>query len=142
MKVSVIIPVYNVAPYVERCLTSVFQQTYGDIEIIIVDDCATDNSMEIVHKVVTVYSGLFTIQIIRHACNQGLSEARNTGIKSAKGDYLYFLDSDDAITADCIHLLVAPLSEYPNLDFVIGNFFSDKIIIIIAGIKSIKFILK
>ena len=94
MKVSIIIPVYNVDSYIETCLQSVFNQTYQNIEVIIVDDCGTDHSMEIVEKVVSTYKGTFSIKILHHNLNSGLSAARNTGIKNATGEYIYFLDSD------------------------------------------------
>lgn len=122
MKVSIIIPVYNVASYIEACIQSVFNQTYKNIEIIIVDDCGTDNSMEIIEKIISVYKGSFIIQILHHNQNQGLSAARNTGISHATGEYLYFLDSDDTISVDCITLLTAPILKGNNVDFVIADY--------------------
>lgn len=122
MKVSIIIPVYNVAPYIEACLQSVFSQTYKDIEVIIIDDCGTDNSMEIVKKIVSTYKGTFSIKIIHHDLNRGLSSARNTGIKNATGDYIYFLDSDDTITTNCITLLSKPILRGNHFDFIIADY--------------------
>lgn len=124
MKVSIIIPIYNVALYVEKCLRSVQFQTYSDIEIILVNDCSTDNSMDIVNNIVNDNFNKEVI-IINHSYNQGLSAARNTGIKASKGDYLYFLDSDDSITLDCIEKLMEPVINndlHISIDFVMCEY--------------------
>ena len=121
MKVSIIIPVYNVGPYIKRCLESVTSQSYSDIECILVDDCGIDDSMEIASLYVDNYNGPIEFVIIHHQNNKGLSAARNTGIKKSKGDYVFFMDSDDAITPRCIELLVSIASKYPTADFVQGN---------------------
>ena len=122
MKVSIIIPVYNVAPYIEDCLRSVMRQTYkGAMECIIVDDCGADDSMAIVERMVSLYEGAICFVILHHTHNRGLSAARNTGTEAAKGDYIYYLDSDDEITDDCIEKLLAKISEYPDLEMVQGN---------------------
>jgi len=121
MKVSIIIPIYNVEPYIERCLLSALNQTYQDIEIILVDDCGQDNGMAVARQVVGNHPNGFKVRILKHEYNRGLSAARNTGIESAVGEYLYFLDSDDEITLDCIEKLSQPL-EKQKLDFVIGNY--------------------
>ena len=91
MTVSVIIPVYNVKPYLERCVRSVLNQTYKDFEIILVDDGSTDGSRDLCDHFA---SSDQRIQVI-HQENQGLSGARNTGIRQAKGEYIIFMDSDD-----------------------------------------------
>lgn len=119
IKVSIIIPVYNVANYIERCITSVIQQTYNNIEIILIDDCGTDNSMEIAHKTI-IYSP-FDTKIVKHDRNQGLSAARNSGLKKASGDYVYFLDSDDAIANNTIELLAQKPNAGQFIDFIIGD---------------------
>lgn len=121
IKVSIIIPVYNVAPYIEACLQSVFNQTYEDIEAIIVDDCGTDNSMEIVERIVSTYNGKINIKIFHHDQNKGLSAARNTGIRKSAGEYIFFLDSDDLLPNDAIQNLVYQTIIHPNIDFVIGE---------------------
>lgn len=121
MKISIIIPVYNVEAYVERCLKSVMTQTYhGTIECLIVDDCGTDKSMEVVEKVLRGYQGPIDFKILRHDRNRGLSAARNTGMDATTGDYLFFLDSDDEISADCIEAMAVPLKE-EQYDLVVGN---------------------
>ena len=119
MKISIIIPIYNVAPYVERCLYSALNQSYEDIELVLVDDCGTDNSMNIVSEVVEKYVGNKKILLFKYEHNLGLSAARNTGIKNATGDYLLFLDSDDEIPLNAVELLLEATNENP--DFVIGN---------------------
>ena len=83
MKVSIIIPVYNVAPYIQRCLDSVVAQTFQDIECILVDDCGTDNSVEVAQQYIDNYRGQIQFKLIHHDKNQGLSGARNTGIRMA-----------------------------------------------------------
>lgn len=91
MKVSVVIPVYNVLPYLERCVRSVLNQTYKDLEIILIDDGSTDGSGDLCDTL-TGYDR--RIRVV-HQNNMGLSAARNTGIHHASGDYVIFLDSDD-----------------------------------------------
>lgn len=91
MKVSVIIPVYNVRLYLERCVQSVIRQTYKDLEIILVDDGSKDNSGELCDQLALSDQRIRVI----HQENQGLSGARNTGIRLATGEYIIFLDSDD-----------------------------------------------
>jgi glycosyltransferase involved in cell wall biosynthesis len=121
VKVSVVIPIYNVAPYIENCLHSVMTQTYqGIIECLLVDDCGTDDSMTIVEDIIDNYAGPIQFKILRHEHNMGISAARNTGINAATGDYLYFLDSDDEMTPDCLTLLVEPLKK-KSYDFVMGD---------------------
>ena len=124
-KVSIVIPVYNVEPYIEECLQSVMRQTYGGkIECILVDDCGTDNSMEVTERLIEVYNGLIDFKILHHENNRGLSAARNTGIDASSGDYVYFLDSDDWISDDCIEKLVQPLV-FKQYDFVLGHYLRD-----------------
>lgn len=122
MKISIIIPVYNVAPYIKRCLDSVAAQTYtGNMECILIDDCGTDDSVRIARQWIEDYTGKIHFAIFSHSINQGLSAARNTGIEVASGDYIYFLDSDDAITPDCIKILTDLAVKYPYAAFVLGN---------------------
>lgn len=84
--VSIIIPVYNVAPYIEDCLRSVMRQTYaGPMECLIVDDCGTDESIHIAERLITEYNGPIHFDILHHNHNRGLSAARNTGIENAVG---------------------------------------------------------
>ena len=128
-EVSIIIPIYNVEKYIERCLDSVTAQTFQDIECVIVDDCGTDNSMDIVVDFISSYHGSIKFNLLHHSKNSGLSAARNTGIRNASGHYIYFLDSDDSITPDCIETLIGLFHKYPNIDFVQGNILQEKGII-------------
>lgn len=123
MKVSVIIPVYNVAPYVECCLKSVMSQTYsGEIECLLVDDGSTDESISIIQRMLSDYTGLICFRLIHHDSNRGLSAARNTGIREATGDYIFFLDSDDDITADCLETLAGLACESPNAQMIVSDY--------------------
>jgi glycosyltransferase involved in cell wall biosynthesis len=111
-----------VGPYIADCIRSVMRQTYnGPMECIIVDDCGTDSSMEIANTLIANYQGNIKFIIIHHDHNQGLSAARNTGMKASSGEYLYFLDSDDWISNDCIEQLVRPL-EHGEFDIVVGDY--------------------
>lgn len=122
MKISIIIPVYNVDRYIRRCIDSVIAQTWrGDMECILVDDATPDNSMATARECLKGYNGGIEFRIVVHKENRGLSAARNTGARNASGDYLYFLDSDDAITPDCIETLADIALAHPAVDVVQGN---------------------
>ena len=95
--ISVIIPVYNAHDYLARCLDSVCNQTLKDIEIIAVDDCSTDDSLEILNEYAAKYPQL---KVITHKKNGGESRARNTGLDNANGEYLAFVDNDDMLDLD------------------------------------------
>ena len=118
--VSVGIPVYNVELYIEKCLLSVFEQTYQNLEILIIDDCGSDSSMKIVADLMHNHQRGNLIKVIRHQKNKGLGEARNTAIDHAKGDYIYFLDSDDYIENYTIEKLLHEAEEY-NADVVMAS---------------------
>lgn len=120
--ISIIIPTYNVAPYIKKCLESVAAQTYkGAIECLIVDDCGQDDSILIAKDFVSHYEGHVSYRIVQRKKNGGLSAARNTGIREARGDYLYFLDSDDAIIPECICFLVETLDKHPEVECVFAG---------------------
>lgn len=121
MKVSIIIPVYNVSQYIVRCLDSVCAQTFPPFECLLIDDCGTDNSIEIAEQYIQWYTGAIHFKIICHQQNCGQGVARNTGIHAATGDYILFIDCDDAITPDCIETLADLANKYPEVDFVQGN---------------------
>ena len=120
MKVSIIVPVYNVALYIERCIKSVMNQTYQDIECILVNDATPDNSIAIAERLIADYNGSIQFRILNHEHNKGLSATRNTGVNAATGDYLYFFDSDDEITPDCIESLSRPILNDPTIEMVEG----------------------
>lgn len=109
--VSIGIPVYNVEPYIEKCLLSVLNQTYENIEIIVVDDLGTDKSMDIVAELQRDNPRGRCIKILVQPKNGGSGKARNTVIANAQGEYIYFLDSDDYIEPNTIELMV----EYAQL---------------------------
>ena len=95
-KVSVVIPVYNVEQYIERCLYTLFGQTMDDIEYIFVDDSSTDSSVKIINKSLELYPYRKVLtKILRHSSNLGVGAARTTGIKAATGDYIIHCDPDD-----------------------------------------------
>lgn len=122
MKISIIVPVYNVEHYIKECFYSIAAQTYkGELECIFVDDCGQDDSVAVLVKLIAEYNGSIQFSIVHHEHNKGLSGARNTGIRQAKGDYLYFLDSDDTITPDCIEKLVMLVEKYPGVEMVQGS---------------------
>lgn len=120
-RVSIIIPVYNVEPYIEECLLSVYEQTTDtEIECLIVDDKGNDNSIHIAETFVATHNdkAKTKFKIIYRDTNGGLSAARNTGVKAAKGDYLYFLDSDDTIVPQCIDTLIHLADKYGSVDLL------------------------
>ena len=112
--ISVIIPMYKVEPYIKICVDSVLNQTFQDFEIIIVDDASPDNCYEICQQ---LYRNNENIKIVRHKQNQGLGFARNTGVKYARGKYIYFLDSDDLILPNTLAKLYEA-AEKSNADVV------------------------
>ena len=117
IKVTVAIPVYNVQQYIGRCLDSVLSQSLSDIEVIIVDDCSPDQSMRIVEQYKKVDDRII---IITHKHNKGLMCARKTGYENAKGDYVFFLDSDDTIPQGALECLYKEALKN-NADFVAGR---------------------
>lgn len=120
IRISIIIPVFNVENYIERCLQSVMQQDYEGIELILVDDCSPDRSMAIAGSILR--NARFTVKTITHQQNSGLSAARNSGIRIATGNYLYFLDSDDELfSANAISTLVRTANS-TQADCIIGNY--------------------
>lgn len=115
--VSIVLPVYNVEKYLERCLDSVVNQTYKNLEIIIVDDGSTDSSSEISQKWQKKDN---RIKVIRKE-NAGLGMARNTGIENATGDFIFFLDSDDYVSGDLVEKCLKKQQEN-NADVVLYGF--------------------
>ena len=99
--VSIIVPVYNVEKYIKKCVDSLITQTYSNLEIILVNDGSPDNSGKICDEYAQSDSRIKVI----HKANGGLSDARNTGIDIAEGQYIFFLDSDDWIDCQCIEKL-------------------------------------
>lgn len=135
-KVSIIVPVYNVEKYIERCLDSLVNQTLKDIEIIIVNDGSTDGSKEIIQKYLNKYKNIVYLE----KENGGLSSARNYGIPYAKGEYIGFVDSDDYVELTMYEKMynkaIEEKSDMVECDFIweypnkkredIGKIYSDK----------------
>ena len=113
MKVSVIVPVYNVYDYIERCLDTLANQTLKDIEIIVVNDGSPDNSEEIIKKMMKKYKNISYYK----KENGGLSDARNYGLQYAKGEYISFIDSDDYVSLDMYEKMYQKAKE-GDFDFV------------------------
>lgn len=119
-KVSIIIPVYNVELYIREALMSALEQTFSSIEYVIVDDCGQDDSMNIVREILGVHPRKNDAFIYKHTKNMGLSVARNTGLLNATGEYVFFMDSDDEITKDCIEKHYNKAVSV-DVDFTIAN---------------------
>lgn len=105
-KVSIILPCYNVAQYIDRCVASIEAQTYTDYEVIFINDGSTDDTLDRIERYCdrenwNVYS----------FCNQGVAAARNEGIERAKGEYLYFCDPDDTMEPQLLETTVRKLDE-------------------------------
>ena len=124
-KVSIIIIHNNsclwVAAYIERCVTSVIKQTYRNFECVIVDDASQDDSIIRCEQLIETYTGSVKFRVLHHQQNRGLSAARNTGIDAVTGDYLFFLDSDDEISPDCIEKLIGPVLNDATIEMVKGT---------------------
>lgn len=119
-KVSLIIPVYNTVKYLRRCLESAVSQTYENMEIICVDDGSTDGSEKIVDEFATRDGRVIAV----HQENRGESNARNTGLRIASGDYIGFMDCDDWIEPDMYECLVRELEE-AGADMAIAGFYQE-----------------
>jgi len=115
-KISIIVPVYNVQLYLRRCVDSLINQTFEDIEIILVNDGSTDHSPEICDEYARTDKRVKVI----HKINGGLSDARNVGLVESRGDYVLFVDSDDYINHDSCEVLYR-YGNMSNLDIVVGD---------------------
>jgi len=148
--VSILVPIYNVSKYIEKCAISLFEQTFQDIEYIFVNDATPDNSVEILQSVIGRYphrSG--HTHILNHTTNMGLAVTRNTALAASKGQYISVIDSDDYIDADMVELMYKKaieenadivmsdiIFEYPNREVVVyeqvsenkSDYFTDMLI--------------
>ena len=106
--ISIVVPIYNVEKYLEKCINSIIIQTYKNIEIILVNDGSTDSS----GKICDIYLKIDKRIKVVHKKNGGLSDARNVGIENAKGKYIAFIDSDDFLDSDFIEILYNLIIEY------------------------------
>ncbi len=116
MKISIIIPAYNAENTIEKCLKSILEQTYKNLEIIVINDGSKDNTFEICKK----YSLQDKRIILINQKNHGVSYSRNLGIKKSTGEYITFADADDFLDKNCIETLIKNTNE--NIDFVRYNF--------------------
>lgn len=120
IKVSIIIPVFNTSSYLNKCINSALNQSLKDIEIIVIDDASTDNSLSLLKQYQT------TIKLINHHKNKGLGAARNSGLKTARGEYILFLDSDDYIEFDAAEKLYK-IAKSQNLDILQSSYFTHQV---------------
>lgn len=121
-QVSILIPVYGVEKFIERCAISLFEQTFQDIEYIFVNDCTPDNSIHILLKTLEKYPNRKNqVKIINHESNRGLAAARNTAVDNASCDYIMHVDSDDYLELNAIELLYEKSLE-ENADIVVCDF--------------------
>ena len=122
MKVSILVPVYGVEKYIERCAVSLFEQTYEDLEYIFVDDCSPDHSIEILERVMERYpQRKAQTVILRMEENRGVGYVRKTLLEKATGDYITFVDSDDLVAEQMVELLTAKAQE-TKADVIDGGF--------------------
>lgn len=117
MRVSIVIPLYNAEPFIGRCLDSILNQSYKDIEIVLVDDVSSDASLSIAEDYQKKHS---SIKIIKHPTNKGSMISRKDGYMAATGECLMFVDSDDVLPLDAVEKLVSKQVE-ANADIVLGN---------------------
>lgn len=133
MNISVIVPVYNVEPYIERCLRSIMKQTFTEeVECILVNDCTPDKSIKIAEQLISEYTGNIQFRIVSHKQNRGIAAVRNTGLTEARGNYTIQIDSDDYIDFDMLEKLYKEAVSY-NADIVMCDLnytYPDKEIVI------------
>ena len=122
-KVSILVPVYGVERYIERCARSLFEQTYKNIEYIFVNDCTKDHSIDILKSIINRYpSRRENIHIVNHKYNRGLAAARNTGVDASTGTYLMHVDSDDWLELNAVELLVNKAMESKSDIVLFSNY--------------------
>ena len=120
MKITVAIPCFNLQDTISQCLESVIAQDFKDVEILVIDDCSTDKSAEVVKNIIVQHPDR-KFRLIVNETNQGLCKVRNIAIKEARGDSLYFLDGDDTIEPGTLSLFLKRMEE-TRADVVCGSF--------------------
>ena len=124
-KISILVPIYNVSNFIERCAHSLFQQTFDDIEYVFVNDCTSDDSIEKLQKIIEQYPNRKNqVKIINHFHNRGLAAARNTAIDNSMGEYVLVVDSDDYIELDMVEELFS-CAEKENADIVVSDIIKE-----------------
>ena len=118
--ISVVIPVYNAESFISKCVGSVLEQTFSDLELICVDDCSKDGSS----KLLDGFDDS-RVRVIRFAENRGVSAARNAGLEAAVGDYVYFLDSDDWLDPDYLEAMFLKAQETGEDIIVNSNYIEE-----------------
>lgn len=120
-EVTIGIPVYNAEKFIRRSMDSALAQTFSSIEFLILDDCGSDSSIDIIKEYQKTHSRGKDIRIVNQPYNRGIGEARNRIVDEARGQYLYFMDADDSISPNAIELLYNASKKY-NADVVYGSY--------------------
>ena len=121
--VTYVIPVYNVEQFIERCVRSLMEQSYENIEYVFVDDCSPDRSMEVLRRVINDYpERKANVKMITHGVGLGSATSRNDGLDAATGDYVMFADSDDYVDRDYVETMVNH-AEIGQCDIVYCDFY-------------------
>lgn len=121
MLLSIIVPIYNVESYLKKCIESILNQEMNDYELILIDDCSTDTSLNIAKQ----YKNRSNIKIIEKKKNSGLSDTRNIGLKEAKGKYILFLDSDDYIEGGSLSMIQNLICTQNRPDIIYFGFYEE-----------------
>ena len=123
--VSIVVPVYGVEKWIRKCVSSILQQDYENIELLLIDDGSPDGSGKICDEYASKYKNVTTI----HKVNGGVSSARNVGIKNAKGKYLLFVDGDDWIEADAVSKIIDFMRKHNFELCITDKYYKDSIMI-------------
>ena len=128
--VSVLVPVYKVENFIQRCAESIFEQTYEQLDIVFVDDCSPDNSIQVMLEALEHYpKRKKQVRVVKHEKNRGLAAARNTGVYEAVGDYVLHVDSDDYIDNTTISKCVEKMesTDADVVTFDVNHLYSNKV---------------
>jgi glycosyltransferase involved in cell wall biosynthesis len=120
---SVIVPAYNAEKYLTRAVSSLVCQDGVDVEVVIVDDGSQDATADVAHTLVNRYCK--NVTLLRQA-NQGVSAARNTGIAHSTGEYVAFLDADDVVLRDSLHLIANAVTQFPDADCIVTDYYTER----------------
>lgn len=122
-KVSIIIPVYNAETTIEKCIVSLLNGTYKNIEVIVIDDCSTDDSLSVCYR---ISERDYRVHVLANKKNSGVSRTRNNGLEKANGDYIMFVDSDDWVEPGFVETHVAAMKKQ-NVMFAVSGYFNEDI---------------